>query len=51
MCEACCDGQDLGPGEKCNCCGRVRIVTGYRKYEYPMTEDDENRDIPITRIK
>lgn len=51
FCESCANGTDLGAGETCDTCGRTRKIIGYRKCEYPMTKDDENRDIPITEIK
>ena len=50
FCESCVDGTDLPPGTKCEICGRHNKIIGYRKCEYPMTESDENRDIPITNI-
>ncbi len=48
-CMTCCDGTDLPPDATCSVCGRHNKVVGHRKCEYPMTEDDERRDIPITR--
>ena len=49
-CESCAGGTDLSPGAKCEVCGNHNEVIGYRKLEYPMTKDDEDRNIPITSI-
>ena len=49
-CESCAGGTDLLPEAKCEVCGNHNEIIGYRKLEYPMTKDDENRDIPITSI-
>ena len=49
QCLSCVDGEDLGPGDSCGCCGRTKVITGYRQCEYPMCEADE-KPIPVTRI-
>lgn len=49
-CESCVDGNDLRVGSSCSVCGRSRVIVGYRKCEVPMTKEDENRDILITKI-
>lgn len=49
-CESCAGGTDLPLGAKCEVCGNHNEIIGYRKCEYPMTQDDEDRDIPITSI-
>lgn len=49
FCESCVDGQDLPPDASCEICRRTNKILGYRKCEYPMTEDDEHREILITR--
>ena len=49
-CESCADGTDLSPGGTCSCCRTTKKIVRYRKCEYPMTEDDENEDIPVTEL-
>ena len=51
QCLSCVDGEDLPPGAKCSVCGRHKVITGYRKCEYPMTKDDEDRGIPVTEVQ
>lgn len=50
FCESCADGTDLRPGGKCNVCNTDREIVDVRQCEFPMTEDDVLRNIPITKI-
>lgn len=48
MCESCCDGTDLHPGESCSC-GRTMVITSYCPIAYKMSASDPDF-IPITSI-